>query len=140
MNCSEITCDDVMITYITCETFTHKTNRLTSSVKMIGVLLVFLVVLCFTYHIISRQHPKNFPPGPRLPLPLLGDAYQLGIDIPKGLHELTVKYGSIFGFWMGPERAIEISDFDVLQEVLNRNETTNRQRVNLDVLSKLQKT
>ena len=107
---------------------------------MVGPIIVFVLVLGIIWYFKSCSHPKDFPPGPRLPVPLLGDAYQLGIDIPKGLHELTVKYGSIFGFWMGPERAIAISDFDVLQEVLNRNETTNRQRVNLDVLSKLQET
>ncbi len=42
-------------------------------------------------------YPDNFPPGPRAPLPILGDALSLGKDIPVGVDKLHEKYGPIIG-------------------------------------------
>ena len=61
-------------------------------------------------------------------LHLIGDAYKLGVDLPKGLTLLRKKYGKIFGFWLGKDRAVAISDFEVLQDILNKNETAFRQQ------------
>ena len=33
-----------------------------------------------------------------------------------------------FGFWLGKDRAVAISDFEVLQDILNKNETAFRQQ------------
>ena len=93
---------------------------------MLDLLLVFLTVLYIIWYVNSCLHPKHFPPGPRAPLPVIGDVYRLGSDIAKGLELFTKKYGRITGFWMGPVRAVAISDFDVLQHILNKNETANR--------------
>ena len=56
-----------------------------------------------------------------------GDAYILGNDIEKGIKNLTLKYGKMCGFWLGPQRAVIVADFEILQEMLNRNETSGRQ-------------
>ena len=93
---------------------------------MFDLLLVFIGVLFIFWYIKSRGHPKNFPPGPRLPLPILGDSYKLGKNLNSGFQSLTKKYGNIVGLWMGSNRAVVISDFEVLQDILIKNETASR--------------
>ena len=39
---------------------------------------------------------------------------------------MTLKYGKIFGLWLGPNRAVVVADFEILQELLNRSETADR--------------
>jgi hypothetical protein len=45
----------------------------------------------------------------------------------KGFKNLTSKHGKICGLWLGPQRAVVVSDFEVLQEMLNKPETSDRQ-------------
>jgi len=93
---------------------------------MLSTILIFILVLSIILYVKSCRHPKNYPPGPRLPLPLVGDGYLLGQDFNAGFTSLIKKYGKMVGFWLGPSRAVLISDFDILQDVLNRHETTDR--------------
>ena len=88
---------------------------------------VFLLLLIFWYYKKSIRHPNDFPPGPRLPLPVLGDSYKLGKDFAFGFQSLTKQYGKMVGLWLGPYRAVVISDFEVLQVILNMSETASRQ-------------
>ena len=60
-------------------------------------------------------------------MPILGDAYILGNDLEKGFKNLTLKHGKICGLWLGPQRAVVVSDFEILQEMLNKPETSDRQ-------------
>ena len=53
--------------------------------------------------------------------------YILGTDIEIGVSNLTQKYGKICGFWLGPQRTVVVADFEILQELLNRSETSDRQ-------------
>ena len=94
---------------------------------MLDSLLVFCVILIGFWYWKSYRHPKDYPPGPRLPLPFVGDGYMLGSDLDTGFKNLCKKYGNICGFWLGLNRATFIADFDTLQEVLNKSETANRQ-------------
>ncbi len=48
----------------------------------------------------SRRHPPDFPPGPRLPLPLIGDAYVLGKDVTSGFRKLSKKYVGFHHFYI----------------------------------------
>ena len=96
---------------------------------MFDLLLIFIAILLIFWYIKSKKHPKDFPPGPRLPLPVLGDSYKLGTNFVSGLQSLTKKYGNIVGLWLGTNRAVVISDFDVLQDILNKNETAWRQHI-----------
>ena len=48
------------------------------------------VALCVLWFL-SKRHPPNFPPGPRLPLPLIGDAYVLGKDVTQGFRKLSAQ-------------------------------------------------
>ena len=49
---------------------------------------------------------------------------------------MTLKYGKITGFWLGPQRAVVIADFDVLQELLNKPETSERHDIPHEVIGK----
>ena len=53
------------------------------------ILAVFFVTLLFVWYWQNWSHPKRFPPGPRLPVPIIGDAYTLDQDLYKGLCNLV---------------------------------------------------
>ena len=114
-------------------TYIYSNSRILSNeevtLKMFLILLV-LIILGLIWYIKSSQHPKNFPPGPRFPLPLVGDAYQFGNDISGGLAKTMKKYGKISGMWIGNQRAVAIADFEILHDLMNKNETANRQKMN----------
>ena len=93
---------------------------------MLDFLLVFFITLITIWHFTSRQHPEKFPPGPRCPLPIIGDSYKLGKRFSSGFSKLTKQYGKVVGLWLGPRRAVLISDFDILQDILNKNATAFR--------------
>ena len=89
------------------------------------LIVLLLTFLALVWYVKSSQHPKNFPPGPRFPLPLIGDAYHFGSDISGGLSKMTKKYGKISGMWIGGERAVIV----ILQDLLSKNETALRQKM-----------
>nr|WAQ80658.1 methyl farnesoate epoxidase/farnesoate epoxidase [Tigriopus japonicus] len=89
------------------------------------VLLLFLVVLSWWYTF-KFLHPRGFPPGPRLPLPLLGDSLTLDSNFVDGLDKLRIKYGDVVGFYLGPMRAILISDLAMIQEACSKEEMMDR--------------
>ena len=94
--------------------------------KMLDVALVFAFMLLFFWYVKSWTHPINFPPGPRKPLPFVGDSYILGRDLSRGFYRLQEKYGNICGLWLGPRRCVVVSDFKILQDILNKSATANR--------------
>ena len=93
---------------------------------MVGPIIVFILVLGIIWYFKSCSHPKDFPPGPRMPLPFIGDAYVLGKDYNIGFTSLIRKYGKSVGLWLGSNRTVLVSDFDILQEILNLYETSDR--------------
>lgn len=95
--------------------------------RMLASLIVFLAILIGFWYWKSCRHPKGFPPGPRRPIPVFGDAYVLGNDLAKGFSNLSEKYGKVCGFWLGRERAVFVADFDLLQDILQKSETVDRQ-------------
>ena len=94
---------------------------------MLDALLVFILVILIFKFVKSFSHPKNFPPGPKYPLPVIGHGYLLSKKLNESLLSLASKYGKIYGMWLFGKRAIIISDFEVLQNVMNKNETSNRE-------------
>ena len=94
---------------------------------MIFHLIAFSITLGIVLYLKSWQHPKNFPPGPRIPLPIIGHLYKLDKkDFPSSLRKLSYKYGKIFGLWFGGERCVMVADFDVIQDIMNRKEAVDR--------------
>ena len=93
------------------------------------ILVVFLVTLLFVWYWQNWSYPKRFPPGPRLPVPIIGDAYTLNQDLYKGLCNLIHRYGNFCGLWFGGNRAVIINDYEACMDILNRNESTGRQKL-----------
>ena len=48
-------------------------------------------------------------------------------DTEKGITDLIQKYGKICGFWLGPQKAVVIADFEIIHELLNKPEVSDRQ-------------
>ena len=94
---------------------------------MFVALVALLSVLTYLWYKSAFAHPSNYPPGPRHSLPLFGDAYKLGKDFYGGVRSLHRQYGKSVGMWIGRRRAVLLSDFDTLQDVLNQNSTALRQ-------------
>ena len=94
---------------------------------MFAALAILLSVLTYLWYKKAFAHPSKYPPGPRHPLPLFGDAYKLGKDFYGGVRSLHRKYGKSVGMWIGRRRAVLLSDFDTLQDILNQNSTALRQ-------------
>ena len=93
------------------------------------ILVVFFLTFLLVWYWQKWSHPKKFPPGPRLPIPVIGDTYLLDQDLYKGFCDLIDSYGNFCGFWMGSSRAVLINDFEACLDILNRNESTGRQKV-----------
>ena len=96
---------------------------------MIEILFAITTILVIVWGLFSTRHPRNFLPGPRAPLPLMGDSYVLGKKLDVGFTNLTRQYGKFVGMWMGPDRTAVISDFEVLQDILSKNGTENRPKL-----------
>ncbi len=89
--------------------------------------LAFVVVLLLRLYLNNvRVYPKNFPPGPRLPLPIFGDALAIGRELPPGLERLHKKYGNIIGFKLGKHFAVSISDYENMSELMFMKEFSGR--------------
>ena len=94
---------------------------------MIFYLIAFSITLGILLYLKSWQHPEKFPPGPKIPLPIIGHLYKLDKkDFPSSLRKLSYKYGKIFGLWFGGERCVMVADFDVIQDIMNRKEAVDR--------------
>lgn len=86
-----------------------------------------LVVLLLIWYLQKWTHPKKFPPGPRIPLPIVGDAYLLDKEVYKGFCDLSKEYGNICGLWLGSRRCVVVSNFEMIQDILNMHASTGRQ-------------
>ncbi len=85
-----------------------------------------IVSFVLWYRLKVWVYPDNFPPGLRLPLPLIGDAWALGKDLAPGIIDLHRKHGNLVGFSLGGTPAVSISDFETIQEALAKPEFNSR--------------
>ena len=70
--------------------------------------LIALFVIWLVWFIKSSILPEKFPPGPRFPLPLMGDAYRLGEKMGAGLVEMRRQYGNVVRMFLGPNPTVII--------------------------------
>ncbi len=94
---------------------------------MLAFVAIFLTVLTLYWFLVASKHPAGFPPGPGWALPLLGNAADIGTNLMEGFGNLRKKYGSVYGLFVGQERTIVVSDFDLIQEVGSNLDFVNRQ-------------
>ena len=64
---------------------------------MLTILLCCVFCLSLWFYITSRL-PSSFPPGPRFPLPFIGDTIYLGSNIVTGLKKLKNEFGDRLTF------------------------------------------
>ena len=88
--------------------------------------IAVIVVLLVIHHFRKFRYPKNFPPGPRFPLPFIGDGYVMGQDLTKGTHALREKYGDIVGLFFGGTPSVFIFDYDTITEAMAMEEMSGR--------------
>ena len=103
-------------------------SRLLSSIMFLFITLFGCLVV---WYFLTWKHPKNFPPGPRLHLPLLGNSLPMLIngDVYQSMRQLSDIYGDYCGFWLGKYRAVTIKDFDGMHTLLSQTSTTGRQKI-----------
>ena len=90
-------------------------------------LLIFLSALSIWWYWKKVWiYPTNFPPGPRFPLPVLGDAIALGSEPPVNLKKLHQKHGDLVGFLFGSYLTVSVRDFPTLQKILAMKEYSHR--------------
>ncbi len=92
----------------------------------IELVIFFVIVFLFWYKKKVWIYPANFPPGPRAPLPLVGDAYRLTADIPVGLKYFHKKHGNIIGLNAGGLLTVSISDYETIQKTMAMDEYSHR--------------
>ncbi|KAI1707988.1 cytochrome p450 domain-containing protein [Ditylenchus destructor] len=86
---------------------------------MAFVLFVLLLGLPLTvafYNFYWKR--RHLPPGPP-PLPLLGNALELGdaVDVYKVFNKWTAKYGPVFTFWLAEDPVVAITDYSLIKEM-----------------------
>ncbi len=94
---------------------------------MLAFLAIFAALLVLYWFLVATRHPKDFPPGPRFTLPVLGNALSLGADISAGFERLRRRYGDVYGLFVAKDRSVVVSDFELLQEVGSSPNYVNRQ-------------
>ena len=87
------------------------------------LLCILLVLMLWKY---SKRLPASFPPGPRSPLPVVGDAYILKGNLSKGFGKLHHKYGDTFGLFLGRTKTVVTRDFELAKEILAKEEFSAR--------------
>uniref|UniRef100_A0A673CDD8 Cytochrome P450 2K1-like n=1 Tax=Sphaeramia orbicularis TaxID=375764 RepID=A0A673CDD8_9TELE len=89
-----------------------------SSVSLLGTLLVLLLVYFISTSSFSSNADGKQPPGPK-PLPVLGNLLQLDLKRPYNtLLKLSKKYGSVFTIYFGPKKVVVLAGYKTVKEAL----------------------
>lgn len=116
---------------------------------MEGLVLVIIFTILFLLWLLkATSKPPKFPPGPPR-LPLIGSLPYVADIGPNsktdsllpGIQKLEETYGPVCGFYLGTDRAVLVSDFDLLKDMFKRpefsarpmNEPQNRARPGWDI-------
>ncbi len=94
---------------------------------MLELIAIFVLALILYWFLVATKHPKDFPPGPRLTVPILGNALSIGKDLPLGMDRLRERYGDVCGLFVAKDRSVIISDYALIQEVAASDIYNNRQ-------------
>ncbi len=90
------------------------------------MFLLIITALLLYWFLVATKHPKGFPPGPKICLPVIGNLHEVGTNIVDGYRRLTDKYGKILGLYIGMDRVVIVSDFKMIEEFGNSAECSNR--------------
>jgi len=72
-------------------------------------------------------YPAAFPPGPRFALPLVGEAWALGVDdVADAIASLAKKYGPAVGLYCFSEPVVVFNSADLIFEAMDKEELAYR--------------
>jgi cytochrome P450 len=91
----------------------------------LSILLCCLYCVWFVYT--TKKERKTLPPGP-FPLPLIGNAHQVGKDMPYSMEYLRKKYGDVFTLRVPSGNFIVVNSGKVMHEMLvkSKDDFANR--------------
>lgn len=98
---------------------------------MFCVLIYLAVLVLSIFCVYDSIKPANFPPGPRW-LPFVGCFplfYRLRSKhgyVHLAANELTEKYGPVLGIKLGKQRIVIVSSYELIKDVLTREEFNGR--------------
>jgi len=94
---------------------------------MLDILIISSCIVA-AWWVWSMRMPKNFPPGPKMPLPLIGDSYRMSSgSVTASIKDMQKKYGNVFGFYLTSNwRVVFVCDAQLINEVAYGNDFTQR--------------
>jgi len=98
-----------------------------------GMLDIILITggVFIAWWIYTMRLPKSFPPGPRFPLPIIGDSYRMDAgSLTTTVKSMRKKYGDVFGFYLTSNlKVVFVCDPDLLNEVAFSDDFTGRRNM-----------
>ncbi|KAK4428146.1 cytochrome [Sesamum alatum] len=105
--------------------------------QLYAIILFTLVVLFYTWYLISTRRPRlNLPPSPPK-LPVIGNLHQLGQFPHRSLWDLSKKYGPMMLLHFGSKPALIISSADAAREILKTHDASFASRPEMASLKRV---
>ncbi|GAB4834290.1 hypothetical protein Ancab_032555 [Ancistrocladus abbreviatus] len=109
--------------------------------ELLNISIQLLIVLVFTHYFLaflkrSKFSPQRLPPGP-IPLPIMGNIFQVGSKPHKALAELAKTYGPIMTIELGCLTTVVISSVPMAKLVLQKYDGLFSDRTPTSALSVL---
>lgn len=93
---------------------------------MLILIILLIVGLSMLFYFIKKRN-KNYPPGPWISYPIIGNLHLLDPVKPYiTLTELSKKYGPIYGLQMGSVYAVVVSNDVIIREAFKSDQFIGR--------------
>ncbi|KAN0048025.1 hypothetical protein ACTA71_002416 [Dictyostelium dimigraforme] len=94
------------------------------------LLIIILLIYYFIKYFKADNRNLLSLPGP-LPLPIIGNLYQIGKDAHLTISEFSKKYNGIFRIWLGGTYYVVVSDYKLIREIVIENFGNFRDRISI---------
>jgi len=94
---------------------------------MLDTILIVSIVL-IVWWMWTMRMPRSFPPGPRLPLPIIGDSYKMTHgSLTATIKSMRKQYGDVFGFYLTSNwKVVFVCDPQLLNQVAFSKDFSSR--------------
>ena len=103
--------------------------------SLVDLWTLVIGVCTFLLVYIATRRPAMVPPGPFI-WPVVGNLPSFAGDTIEKMQNLRLKYGDIFGLYMGSSLTIIVSGYDAVKEVMVKRGTTFSWRPESDFIMK----
>ena len=101
---------------------------------MIHLIFGSVLIILFTlWYYVNTKKPDKFPPGPprypligSLPFMLRKGSSRTEKSFMHGILHNIEQYGKVVGFYMGSKKFVVIGDYDIMKDLLKREEVSGR--------------